>query len=109
MYKGKIVEWNAQEEFGFIAPTSGGNQVFVHSNAFPQGTPHPKVGSEVSYINTMDSEGRLRAENVKYARSLFSIESGIKALSLSFLIVSLIAAMAVYGLIFYLIIGNFFL
>jgi len=34
---GKITHWNAEKGYGFITPSSGAQQVFVHIRAFRNG------------------------------------------------------------------------
>ena len=45
--KGKITSWNDDKGFGFIAPVSGGRQVFVHVKAFENRTRRPGINQLV--------------------------------------------------------------
>lgn len=58
------VKWfNDQKGFGFILPTEGGNDVFVHASGV-QGAPL-KEGQNVSYELAPDRRGRMTAVNVR--------------------------------------------
>jgi uncharacterized membrane protein YsdA (DUF1294 family)/cold shock CspA family protein len=66
-FDGTIVSWNEDRGFGFIAPTSGGSQVFVHIRALPQGTKPPPVGQELSYEIEHTPDGKTRASYARLA------------------------------------------
>lgn len=66
--QGTITRWNDQRGFGFIAPSSGGSEAFVHVSALPSGT-RPSVGSTVTYRPSTDDRGRPRAADVQYIGS----------------------------------------
>lgn len=65
--EGKIVFWNKEKAFGFIEPTAGGKQVFVHITSFKTKGRTPAVGRAVSFQLAKDNEGRLCAVKVLYA------------------------------------------
>jgi uncharacterized membrane protein YsdA (DUF1294 family)/cold shock CspA family protein len=77
--QGKIASWNSDKGFGFIAPSSGDQQIFVHIRSLPNRSLHPEVGLEVSYEIASDAQGRTRAENVRVGRGLFLIGPASKA------------------------------
>ncbi|MFY0576716.1 cold shock domain-containing protein [Cystobacter fuscus] len=58
---GVISRWNDDKGFGFIRPTAGGDEVFLHISAF-RGDRRPRTGDQVSFIVGKDTQGRLRAE-----------------------------------------------
>lgn len=66
--QGKLARWNDEKGFGFITPTSGGPQVFVHISSFPRGQRRPAVNEPVTYSVARDHQNRLRAESVAYQR-----------------------------------------
>ena len=69
-YKGTITNWIDKKGFGFITPSGGGNQVFVHITSFARRKRRP-IGNEiVTYELGTDTKGRRRAMSV-----LFSGES----------------------------------
>jgi uncharacterized membrane protein YsdA (DUF1294 family)/cold shock CspA family protein len=65
--KGKLAVWNDDKGFGFITPLAGGNQVFVHINAFANRERRPEVGDVISYALSKDNQGRTCAANATLA------------------------------------------
>ena len=47
--KGTLRSWNDDRRFGFIAPASGGRELFVHISAFPKDGFRPMVGESLSF------------------------------------------------------------
>ena len=86
---GKVVSWKDDKGFGFIEPTAGGKQVFVHIKAFPRGTGRPTIGSDVTYNEVCDSQGKVRAEAAELLTSGLSFGPALKAfiVALMFLLV----------------------
>lgn len=64
---GKIVFWNGEKAFGFIEPSGGGKQVFMHITSFKTKGRTPTVGRDVSFRLAKDKQGRLCAVKVLYA------------------------------------------
>jgi uncharacterized membrane protein YsdA (DUF1294 family)/cold shock CspA family protein len=65
--KGKLVTWNDDKGYGFIAPFSGTAQVFVHARAFGNRTRRPELDDVVTYTLSKDKQGRPRAVNATLA------------------------------------------
>lgn len=63
--EGKLKNWNSDRGFGFIAPTEGGADVFVHIKALPRDGSRPIVGEVLLFDVDTDREGRKRAVNVR--------------------------------------------
>jgi cold shock CspA family protein len=59
--KEKLQTWNDQKGFGFIAPSDGGRDVFLHISALGNGDRRPEVGQYVTYSLSADDQGRPRA------------------------------------------------
>ena len=55
---GKIEFWKGNKGYGFITPSSGAKQVFVHINEFSNRDARPKIGQLVSYSLSKDKQGR---------------------------------------------------
>ena len=55
---GKIAFWKGNKGYGFITPSSGAKQVFVHINEFSNSDARPKIGQLVSYSLSKDKQGR---------------------------------------------------
>jgi len=66
--QGKIAKWNDERGFGFISSAEGDNSVFVHISSFPRNERRPSVNETVSYILTLDANGRPRANDVRFTR-----------------------------------------
>ena len=56
--KGKITTWNDDKGFGFITPSTGGKQVFVHVKAFSNRNQRPEIDQLVTYALSTDGKGR---------------------------------------------------
>ena len=65
--KGKLVTWNDDKGYGFIAPFSGTPRVFVHARAFGNRTRRPELDDVVTYTLSKDKQGRPRAVNATLA------------------------------------------
>jgi len=62
--KGKITHWNGQKGYGFITPSQGEKQVFVHISSFNIRHPAPRVNQLVDFSLSKDNQGRPCAVNV---------------------------------------------
>ncbi|WP_167050930.1 cold shock and DUF1294 domain-containing protein [Salinibacterium sp. ZJ77] len=65
---GVLTAWNDGRGFGFIAPTLGGTDIFVHVSAFPEGSERPAVGDEIDYVLQLSPDGRPRAASARLQR-----------------------------------------
>ena len=61
--KGKLTSWNDKKGFGFIAPTKGNKQVFIHISEFVSRNNTPEVGQVITYTLSKDKMGRPCANN----------------------------------------------
>ncbi|HCA24501.1 MAG TPA: cold-shock protein [Pseudomonas sp.] len=62
---GKVVKWNDDRGFGFIALPQSGEEVFVHISAFPRDGVRPRIGELVSFEVGTGPDGRKRAEAIE--------------------------------------------
>jgi cold shock CspA family protein len=71
---GKLNTWNDDRGFGFIAPTHGGRELFVHVSAFPRDGSRPTVGESLEYELGRGKDGKPAAVRV-HRRALGSPQS----------------------------------
>ena len=80
---GTLKVWNDERGFGFIEPTQGGQELFVHIKAFPWGTGRPSVGQVLTFEVETGQNGKKRARAVQYpvhARKAPFLRSDVPAL-----------------------------
>ena len=62
--EGTISKWNDDRGFGFITPSQGGQEIFVHISIFPRDGMRPAIGEKVSFEIETDKDGKKRAKNL---------------------------------------------
>jgi cold shock CspA family protein len=61
---GKLRTWNDDRGYGFIVPTNGGRELFVHISAFPRDRSRPTVGELLTYELGQGKDGKPQATRV---------------------------------------------
>jgi len=61
---GTLKSWKDDRGFGFIAPTNGGAELFVHISALPEDGLRPTVGDMLTYELGRGKTGKPQAVNV---------------------------------------------
>lgn len=61
---GTLVKWNDDRGFGFIEPSVGTEEIFVHISAFPRDGVRPRTGEIISFDVDPRSDGKRRALRV---------------------------------------------
>lgn len=61
---GTLKSWNDERGFGFIAPSGGGAELFVHISAFPRGGPRPSIGEVLTYEIGRGKNGQPQAVRI---------------------------------------------
>jgi uncharacterized membrane protein YsdA (DUF1294 family)/cold shock CspA family protein len=61
--EGILKIWNEERGFGFIAPLQGGDDIFLHANAFKGHAGRPRAGLSVSFEIEIGPQGHKRAKN----------------------------------------------
>ena len=69
--KGKLITWNTEKAYGFIAPNGGGDRVFIHKSAFSNRNRVPQVNDLITFFLTRDQQGRYCAEKANYSGETF--------------------------------------
>ncbi|MBD2202814.1 cold shock and DUF1294 domain-containing protein [Calothrix sp. FACHB-1219] len=59
--KGQIIRWIDNRGFGFIQPSDGSKEVFIHISAFKNVNHRPQVGDLIQYELVVDKNGKLSA------------------------------------------------
>ncbi len=62
---GKLIKWNDDRGFGFVAVAQGNEEVFVHVSAFPPDGQRPQVGEVISFELQAGADGKRKAMRVQ--------------------------------------------
>jgi uncharacterized membrane protein YsdA (DUF1294 family)/cold shock CspA family protein len=62
---GTLKSWNDDRGFGFIEPSLGGQEIFVHIKAFETRLGRPQIGQRLTFEIEMNAEGKKRAKRVQ--------------------------------------------
>jgi uncharacterized membrane protein YsdA (DUF1294 family)/cold shock CspA family protein len=63
LHNGKLITWKDDRGFGFIQPTDGGQDVFLHISEIRDATRRPQENDIIYYRRIVDSDGKIRACN----------------------------------------------
>ena len=63
-FEGTLKTWNDDRGFGFIAPSQGGEEIFVHIKAFEARSARPQLNQAFSFEIEIGPAGKKRARNV---------------------------------------------
>ena len=78
-FEGVIKNWNDERGFGFIEPTQGGQEIFVHIKACSHRTGRPQVGQRVTFELELNRDGKKRAKSVQHLRAAKPLAAGGRA------------------------------
>ncbi len=67
-FEGTLKTWHDDRGFGFIEPTQGGQEIFVHIKAFDLRGARPQEQQRVSFEVELGPQGKKRAKNVMLVR-----------------------------------------
>ncbi|HNB77587.1 MAG TPA: cold shock and DUF1294 domain-containing protein [Rhodocyclaceae bacterium] len=68
--EGTIKIWNDDRGFGFIEPSIGGQEIFVHIKAFSGLRGRPRIGQRVAFSVATGKDGKKRAQDVELIRAV---------------------------------------
>ncbi len=69
-FEGTLKTWHDERGFGFIEPSQGGQEIFVHVKAFRAQGVRPELNQRVSFEVEIGPQGKKRARNVEPVRQL---------------------------------------
>ena len=64
--KGKLTKYDTDKGFGFITPNGGGDNIFIHKNAFVNRSRTPQVNDIITFSLSKDKHERYCADNATY-------------------------------------------
>jgi uncharacterized membrane protein YsdA (DUF1294 family)/cold shock CspA family protein len=76
--KGKLIKWNEDKAFGFIAPNGGGEQVFIHKKALINRHRKPKINDVITFSLSKDRQGRTCADQATFSGEKLKIKAAKK-------------------------------
>ncbi len=68
-FTGKLKSWNDDRGFGFITPTDGGQDIFVHISEFTEGR-RPDLQATLTFEVALNPQGKKKAVNVRGPQTL---------------------------------------
>ncbi|MDO6505376.1 DUF1294 domain-containing protein [Colwellia sp. 4_MG-2023] len=75
--KGKLIKWNEDKAFGFIAP-NGGEQVFIHKKALINRHRTPQINDVITFSLSKDRQGRICADQATFSGEKLKIKAAKK-------------------------------
>lgn len=75
-FDGIIKTWDDERGFGFIEPTQGGQEIFVHIKAFHGLRGRPQTQQRVSFEVELGPQGKKRAAKVELVQARRPVASG---------------------------------
>lgn len=90
--KGKLIKWNNEKAFGFIAPNGGGDQVFIHKTGFSNRKRTPQINDVITFSISKDKQGRYCAGDATYAGEKLKVKQakGINKFSIYLSVIFLV-------------------
>lgn len=79
--RGRLVSWNDERGFGFIAPEGGGQDVFVHASAFAKEGRHIEIGHTYEFDLEIGKDGRPKAKRITSMPVAVEVKAGPSLLS----------------------------
>ena len=67
-FEGLLKSWNSERGFGFIEPSQGGQEIFVHIKAFTPRVEAPRLNVPLSFEIELNRDAKKRATKVQIIR-----------------------------------------
>lgn len=61
--QGQLIKWIDERGFGFIQPTDGSPEVFLHISQIKDATRRPQIDDTIYYYVLVEKDGKVRADN----------------------------------------------
>ena len=94
---GRIKSWNDEKGFGFIVPSEGGKDVFLHISAFSNRDRRPEVGQIVTYAMSTDDQGRPRANKATLPGDRLPARKNIGSAALAFVTAGIFLSLVAFS------------
>ena len=78
---GKLKKWKDNRGFGFIQPTDGSQEIYLHISELKDSTRRPRENDTIYYYVVVDSDGKTRACNAFILGARIKLTSPSTALS----------------------------
>lgn len=75
-FDGHIKTWTDDRGFGFIEPSQGGQEIFLHIKAIKDRSGRPQVGQAVTFEVELNHDAKKRAKNVRAVRAARTASPG---------------------------------
>jgi cold shock CspA family protein len=83
--KGKVVKWNSDKAFGFVAPNGGGDNVFIHKTALANRNRTPQLNEVITFTITKDKDGRYCASDATFTGEKLKKKEAKKSVNFQFI------------------------
>jgi cold shock CspA family protein len=95
--KGILKTWHEDRGFGFISPTDGGDELFVHISEFPQDGARPTVGEWLSFEVGPGRDGKQQAIHIQRRTVRERVEYRPSRAAITILVVLLVVTVGAFA------------
>ncbi len=91
--KGKLINWDSDKAFGFIAPNGGGEHIFIHKTALSNRNRVPQINDVITFAKVKNKDGRYCASDATFTGEKLKKKAAKKASKFSIYLSVLFLAM----------------